>query len=172
MSSLGFRPLGIADQQRLWHWLHLALWDPPPAALRPIHVLQLPGVRVYAEHWGQPDDVGVVAQVDGVDVGACWLRRLPEGVGLAWVDQHTPQLGIALEPAYQHRGYGQALMRQTLTAARDAGYRQVALTVHPANPARRLYQRCGFADAGMRNGFHLMVVSLATTTTGHSPENR
>jgi len=28
---LRFRPLVVADQDRLWHWLHVALWDPPPA---------------------------------------------------------------------------------------------------------------------------------------------
>ncbi len=171
MSALGFRPLTAADQDRLWHWLHVALWDPPPAGLRPIEVLQLPGVRVYAEHWGQPGDVGVVAQVDGMDVGACWLRQLPEGVGLAWVDAQTPQLGIALEPAFQHLGYGEPLMRRALTAAYDTGHRQVALTVHPANPARRLYQRCGFVDAGTRNGFHLMVVSLTSAALGDSPRS-
>lgn len=161
MSKRAFRPLTAADQDRLWHWLHVALWDPPPAGLRPIAVLQLPGVRVYAEHWGQAGDVGVVAQVDGVDIGACWLRVLPEGVGLAWVDADTPQLGIALEPAHQHRGHGEPLLRETLAAAHRAGYRQVSLTVHPENPARRLYQRCGFRDAGMRNGFHRMIVTLS-----------
>ena len=28
-------------------------------------MLDLPGVRIYAQHWGNPDDVGVVATVDG-----------------------------------------------------------------------------------------------------------
>lgn len=155
-----FRPILAADQDQLWHWLHLALWDPPPAGLRPIEVLQQPGVRIYAEHWGRPGDIGLVAQVDGTDAGACWLRRLPEGVGLAFVDSDTPQLGIALEPAFRHRGVGAELMRRTLVAAGSAGYRQVSLTVHPDNPARHLYRRCGFVEAGLRNHYHLMVAAL------------
>jgi hypothetical protein len=105
---LSFRPLQSNDQDKLWHWLHVALWDPPPAGLRPIEVLQLPGVRVYAEDWGRLSDVGVVAQVNGIDAGACWVRLLPMGVGLASVDEFTPQLGIALEPQFQRKGYGQA----------------------------------------------------------------
>ncbi len=28
---LRFRPLVVADQDRLWHWLRVALWDPLPA---------------------------------------------------------------------------------------------------------------------------------------------
>lgn len=155
-----FRPLLAHDQDKLWHWLHVALWDPPPAGLRPIEVLQTPPVRIYAEHWGRPTDIGVVAQVDGKDAGACWMRVLPAGVGLASVDETTPQLGIALEPPYQHRGHGRALMLAALQAAQAAGHRQVALTVHPQNPARQLYERCGFRPREVRSGFHLMVAEL------------
>lgn len=154
---LQFRPLTASDQDALWHWLHVALWDPPPAGLRPIEVLQAPGVRLYAEHWGQPTDLGRVVQVDGVDAGACWLRLLPAGVGLASVDAHTPQLGIALEPAFQHQGLGRLLMLETLRAAADAGYARVSLTVHPDNPAQHLYERCGFRKLERRNHYHLMV---------------
>lgn len=157
---LSFRPLVAAEQDRLWHWLHIALWDPPPAGLRPIGALQQPGVRIYAEHWGRPTDVGIVAQVDDVAAGACWMRLLPEGVGLAWVDAHTPQLGIALEPAHQHRGHGRPLMEHALQAAARAGYRQVSLTVHPDNPAQRVYERCGFRELARRNHYRLMVASV------------
>jgi ribosomal protein S18 acetylase RimI-like enzyme len=156
-----FRPLIASDQDKLWHWLHVALWDPPPAGLRPVEVLQHPGVRIYAENWGHASDVGLVAQVGGTDAGACWVRLLPAGVGLASVDAHTPQLGIALEPDFQHKGYGRPLMLETLKAAARAGYRQVSLTVHPENGAQYLYQSCGFRKVGRRNSYHLMVANVA-----------
>jgi len=158
---LRFRALTAEDQDKLWHWLHVALWDPPPAQLRPVEVLQAEGVRIYAEHWGRPSDVGVVAQVDGVDAGACWLRLLPQGVGLASIDEGTPQLGIALDSAFQHQGLGRPLMLAALTAARQAGYRQVSLTVHPENPAQFMYEKCGFRKIERRNNYHLMVCSVA-----------
>lgn len=162
--SLQFRPLLPADQDRLWRWLHVALWDPPPAPLRPIEVLQQPGVRIYAEDWGRggdAGDIGVVALFGDEAVGACWMRRLPAGVGLASVDDQTPQLGIALEPVFQHRGHGEPLMRAALQAARERGVRQVALTVHPQNPAIGLYERCGFVKQALRGSYHLMVAPLA-----------
>lgn len=152
-----FRPLVAADQSRLWHWLHIALWDPPPAPLRPIAVLQDPRVRIYAENWGRAGDVGRVAVIDGTDAGACWLRMIRDGAGLAYVDERTPQLGIALEPAYQHKGHGKPLMRATLQAAWDCGYAHVSLTVHPDNPAIAMYEACGFAHAGLRGTYHLMI---------------
>lgn len=155
---LSFRPLTPADQDALWHWLHIALWDPPPAPLRPLDVLQQPGVRVYAEDWGRPSDIGLVAVRDGEDAGACWMRVLPEGVGLASIDAVTPQLGIGLLPAFQHQGIGKALMQAALRAAWSHGHARVALTVHPENPARRLYAACGFEEVEVRRGgYHLMV---------------
>ena len=51
-------------------------------------------------------------------------------------------------------------MRAALAAARERGYRQVSLTVHPENPAIRLYERCGFVKREIRNTYHLMVVEL------------
>jgi ribosomal protein S18 acetylase RimI-like enzyme len=154
------RPLRPEDQDSLWHWLHIALWDPPPAPLRPRAVLADPRVRIYAEGWGKAGDVGVVGVVDGADVGACWMRLLPTGVGLAAVDGRTPQLGIALLPNFQHRGLGRPLMLAALQAAREAGYTRVSLTVHPENPAVRLYLRCGFMMRGLRGTYHLMVAKL------------
>ncbi|WP_205881903.1 GNAT family N-acetyltransferase [Leeia aquatica] len=157
---LSFRPLLSEDQTALWNWLHVALWDPPPAGLRPRSVLDHPEVSIYAQDWGKPGDVGVVAVLDGVDIGACWMRMLKDQVGLAWVDNQTPQLGISLGAAYQHQGHGGKMMRAALEAARQAGYRQVSLTVHPQNPARQLYARCGFEELEMREGFYLMRARL------------
>jgi GNAT superfamily N-acetyltransferase len=156
-----FRALTAADQDSLYHWLHLALWDPPPAPLRPIEVLQSPGARIYAENWGRASDIGVVTVVDGVDAGACWMRLLPLGTGLASVNPTTPQLGIALEPEYQRKGFGKPLMLEALARAWQAGHRQVALTVHPENPARFMYRSCGFEKVEERNHYWLMVAGVA-----------
>jgi ribosomal protein S18 acetylase RimI-like enzyme len=161
-----FRPLVPADQDRLWHWLHVALWDPPPAPLRPVEVLQSEGARIYAEDWGRDSDVGVVLQVDGVDAGACWMRLVPGRKGLGYVDDATPQLGIALEPEFQHRGFGRALMTRALVAAREHGYAQVSLTVHPQNPAQHMYAKCGFREVDRRNTYLLMVCALDRFTGG------
>lgn len=153
-----------ADQALLWQLLHVALWDPPPAPPRPRAVLQSPQVRIYAENWGAPTDVGVIAldSAAGPVLGACWMRLLRDGQGLGYVDDATPQLGIALFPAHQRRGHGEPLLRAALAAAAAAGYRRVALTVHPENPAIRLYRRCGFSEAGVRNTYHLMIAPLGT----------
>jgi ribosomal protein S18 acetylase RimI-like enzyme len=158
-SAFRIRPLDRRDQAFLWDVLHIALWDPPPAPLRPREILEHPEVRIYAEDWGHEGDVGVVAEIDGKPIGACWMRVLPDGKGLGYVDDETPQLGIALLPGYQRKGYGEKLMRAALDAAR-ARYRKVSLTVHPENPAIALYRRCGFAEVERRRTYVLMVKLL------------
>jgi ribosomal protein S18 acetylase RimI-like enzyme len=88
------------------------------------------------------------------------MRLLPSGVGLASVDDFTPQLGVALLPQFQRRGIGGPLIGAALDAARAHGYNRVSLTVHPENPAIRLYERCGFAKSGLRHSYHLMIANL------------
>ena len=112
-AALRFRPLLPQDQAFLWDVLHVALWDPPPAPLRPRGILAHPDVRIYAEGWGRAGDVGVVALVgpDATPAGAAWMRLIAGGAGLAWVDERTPQLGIALLPPYQRQGHGEPLLR-------------------------------------------------------------
>jgi len=87
-------------------------------------------------------------------------KPLPPGIGLASVDEQTPQLGIFLRPEHQHQGHGTKLMHAALGAARSAGYRQVSLTVRPENPAIVLYGRCGFKKHGLRNDYHLMIWTM------------
>jgi ribosomal protein S18 acetylase RimI-like enzyme len=158
---MNLRPLAPADQAVLWELLHVALWDPPPAGLRPREILHHPAVRIYAEDWGRrPGDVGVIGEIEGEIAGACWMRLVTGGEGLGYVDDETPQLGIALFPKFQHQGHGEPLMLAALEAARLHGYKQVSLTVHPENPAIRLYERCGFVKRDTRNTYHLMVCSL------------
>jgi ribosomal protein S18 acetylase RimI-like enzyme len=88
------------------------------------------------------------------------MRLLPVGVGLASIDTQTPQLGIALEPQFQHTGYGRPLMLEALRTAGLSGYRQVSLTVHPENPAQHLYESFGFRKIERRNNYHLMVAGV------------
>ena len=156
------RSLQPGDQSLLWDLLHIALWDPPPAPLRPRAVLDSPAVRIYAEAWGRAGDIGVIGELaDSAEpVGACWMRLIAGGQGLAYVDEATPQLGIAVWPRFQRQGYGRPLMLAALAAAREAGYAKVSLTVHPQNPAIALYEHCGFRKTAIRNGYHLMLATL------------
>ena len=162
MDDLRIRPLLASDQAFLWDIFHVALWDPPPAPPRPRELLEHPEVRIYAEDWGKREgDIGVAGELAGEarPIGACWMRHVTGGRGLAYIDEETPQLGIALFAPFQHRGYGEPLMRAALAAAAPR-YRRVALSVHPENPAANLYRRCGFVQVDVRRTYRIMVCEL------------
>ncbi len=164
MTDLRIQPLLPSDQETVWDLLHIALWDPPPAPLRPREVLDAPEVRIYAEDWGRREgDLGICGRLGNAPaiVGACWLRLVKGGIGLSYIDDDTPQLGIALLPGHQRQGYGERLMRATLAEAAHR-FRQVALSVHPQNPAVDLYLRCGFEQVDVRRNYLIMVRELST----------
>ena len=164
MPELRIQPLLPSDQESVWDLLHIALWDPPPAPLRPRDVLDNPEVRIYAEDWGRREgDIGVCGRLGDAPeiVGACWLRLVKGGMGLSYIDDDTPQLGIALLPSHQRRGYGEKLLLAALTEAARR-FRQVALSVHPENPAAGLYRRCGFAQVDVRRNYLIMVRDMTS----------
>ena len=67
-----------ADEPFLWDMLYLALYVPPGEPPLPRSVLSQPALARYVHNWGaSPGDQGLIAIVDGVPVGAAWLRLFP-----------------------------------------------------------------------------------------------
>ena len=64
-----------------------------------------------------------------------------------WIDQ------VGTVPDWRGRGLGAHLVARTLRALRDAGASDVWLAVDVDNPARLLYRRLGFDDAGLRGRY-------------------
>ena len=61
------------------------------------------------------------------------------------------------DPAYRGRGVGKAILLHLLAEARARGYGRVSLETgrpEPFLPARRLYEKLGFAALGVRRGFY------------------
>lgn len=120
-----------------------------------------PKCRAAFEGFGSlPDDRALVAVVDGMVVGACWVRTTDE---YGHIDDETPSFSISLYKPYRGMGIGTALMRAMLNELADAGYACASLSVQKENPALHLYERLGFRIVG--DGFDdtewLMVKELA-----------
>jgi ribosomal protein S18 acetylase RimI-like enzyme len=81
-----------------------------------------------------------VVEVDGEPAGRLYLARWPEEVRV---------VDIALLPAFRGRGIGTRLLRDVLA---QAGGRRVTIHVERDNPARRLYERLGFAPVPGEGG--------------------
>jgi ribosomal protein S18 acetylase RimI-like enzyme len=137
------RSLTPADQPFLWEMLYQALYvaadQPPPSR----EVIDQPDLARYVQDWGKTGDRGFVAidPATGQPIGAVWLRFLNgESQGYGYVDDATPELGIAVLPEYRGQGVGTALLNALVAAPPGP----MSLSVAADNPAVRLYQRFGF----------------------------
>jgi len=155
------RPAGPADDDFLGEMLvAAACWrlDGPLGDVQ--SVLARPELAHYVSGWPRPGDLGVVAE-DGPPVGAAWLRLLPgHDRGYGFVDAKTPELSIGLVPTHRGRGIGSLLLNALIVSARAQRHETLSLSVEPDNPARRLYERCGFQVAGAVDGSLTMLLFL------------
>jgi ribosomal protein S18 acetylase RimI-like enzyme len=95
-------------------------------------------------------DLGVIAEIEGLAVGAAWIRVMGEDERGPDDDADVPVLAIGIEREYRGRGIGTTLIRSLLDLARVRRVRAIDLTTGSFNtPAVRLYHRCGFQDVGV-----------------------
>jgi ribosomal protein S18 acetylase RimI-like enzyme len=83
---------------------------------------------------------------DGAPIGRLYVAR--------WVEE-IRIVDIALMPEHRGGGLGTRLIRE-LFAEGDASGRKVSIHVEIFNPARRLYDRLGFVQAGEHGVYLLM----------------
>lgn len=100
--------------------------------------------RRFAGSWSTADRS--VVEMPGEPIGVLQVSRRPDHVFIADIEIH---------PDHQRRGIGARLLRKVLAEA-DAEGVPVRLRVLRNNPARRLYQRLGFAVENETKTHYLM----------------
>jgi GNAT superfamily N-acetyltransferase len=109
----------------------------------------------YTGEWGRPGDGGFVAEADQRVVGVVWWRLFrSDEAGYGFVDERTPELGIAVWPGERGRGVGRMLLR-----AATAEHPRLSLSVEDGNPARALYESEGFVAVGRSGDGTIMLRS-------------
>ena len=172
VSPIRVRPVQPADLPFLGAMLYeAAAVDPGIRAMDMAAALALPQMRKYLDAWGRPGDAGVVAlDESGRPLGAAWCRLFPpEAPGYGFVAADVPELTIAVAAEARGRGVGGALLAALKAAARREGHGRLSLSVNRRNPARRLYERHGFHDAGVSaptDSSVTMVADLAPPAAG------
>jgi GNAT superfamily N-acetyltransferase len=104
----------------------------------------------------------VVAEVAGEPVGGAFARLFTaEDHGSGSVDRGTPEVAIAVWPEHRGRGIGGRLLAELAERARASGITRLSLAVERANPAARLYLRCGYRVVAVPGEDYLMLTELA-----------
>jgi len=139
--AFDLRPLSVALAYAA-DWNGKTPTSPGEAMLRP-------DLQKYLGDWPWPTDLGVIAAVDGRDVGAAWARRLTsDDPGYGWVSDDIPELTIGVNPDVRGQGIGHALLDALILRVRAVA-RALSLSVEDGNTsARVLYEKAGFVVVG------------------------
>jgi len=167
------RPLDSSDAALLRQYLCLAVFVPEGEPPLPPEAIEQPALARYVANWGRPGDHGLLAveEKSGSDVGAAWLRKWSPGeTGYGFIDYDTPELSMAVRPAWRGQGVG-TLLLQWLMAEADERYPSVSLSISRANRAARLYERSGF-EAIASTGGSTTMRRVRPAQTNPAPGNR
>jgi len=142
-------------------FIYEAIFQRDETNLLPRDVINQPEIRVFIEDFGKPDDVCLVADIDGKIVGAVWTRILcGEVKGFGNIDNRTPEFAISLYKEYRNKGIGTALMKSMLQLLKECGYQQTSLAVQKDNYAVQMYKNVGFEIVKDLEEEYLMVHNL------------
>lgn len=139
----GIRPSEFSLMEEI---MYEAIYHSDPENPYPKEVIYYPQVRVYWDNWGKgKDDYCLVAEVNRKIAGAVWIRTFQGEIkGCGYIDEQTPEIGIALFREYRNQGIGAELMRHMIRLMKEEGFSQASLSITKGNPAIRLYERLGF----------------------------
>jgi len=118
-----------------------AIYMPEGEKYPPKEIIFKPEIYVYIKDFGLVTDCGVVAERDGVIIGAAWTRIIP---AYGHIDNDTPELAISVLSEYRGQGVGTLLMNSLFGLLRERGYKRTSLSVQQNNPAVRFYKRLGY----------------------------
>jgi ribosomal protein S18 acetylase RimI-like enzyme len=125
--------------------------------------LRAEGPDSYVDDFGtRVGDVGLVAVAGETVCGAAWFRSFTRETARAgYVDDHTPELVIAVEESSRRAGIGSRLLDQLLFLARELSVARLSLHVDAGNtPASALYESRGFEPLRATPKGTIMVWSL------------
>lgn len=84
--------------------LEAALWS-GNTGIDAHEIMSKPGIAVIFVDWGKPGDTALIAETrEGRPIGAAWCRYYSvEKHSYGFVDEETPEIGVAVEQRYWYQ---------------------------------------------------------------------
>ena len=155
--TIKIKEVGTSSYSILENFIYWAIFTPPGANLPARDIIFNPDVFIYIENFGNENDCGVFAEVDGKAVGAVWTRIIS---AYGHIGNETPELAISVLPEYRNHGIGTKLMEKLFALLSERGYKQTSLAVQKENPATNFYLRLGYEILSEKPEEYLMVRKL------------
>ncbi len=146
LKIIRFKTTKTIEERIIRKFFHMALYVPPGGTPFPKSIIDEPKLYKYIENYGnKPGDLAVLAMKDTTIIGMIWGRiHNAANKGWGYIDEQTPEIGIAVLPEYRNLGIGTQLMDQIFKAYLAEGVRRISLSVDKRNPSVHLYKRNGF----------------------------
>ena len=143
--TVEYLKLSPRDEPFLKEMLFTALFIPPGEPMLPKNVIEQPELNKYYLNWGREGDIGILAKVDELAVGACWSRLHPtDNPGYGFVDAAIPELTVAVKEEWRNRGLGRKMLELLCEYNKLSDYNSISLSVDKRNRVVELYKRLGF----------------------------
>jgi [ribosomal protein S18]-alanine N-acetyltransferase len=160
---VSIRRTGVDDLEHIKWGLYTALSWNPDRELPPVDVtLEHPEAARYHTATGAGRAISALSRRPTVaSSGSRTAACSPTTTTATGTSMTTrPEVAVAVDEEYRGRGLGERLMNGLATAAREAGFRWLSLSVGSENPARRLYERLGYREISVDEGGVRMVTGL------------
>ena len=144
--KIDYRIIKQEEYQFLEEMLYEALFVPPGQPKYPKSIIENPDIKKYIENWNQKEgDLAIVGVENDKLVAAIWGRKFDElKKGYGFVDKDIPEISMAVKKEYRNQGIGTNLINVIEHEFIEMGITNLSLSVDKLNPAKRLYERCGF----------------------------
>lgn len=144
--NIHYRIIKPDEYQFLEEMLYEALFVPPGQPKFPKSIIQNPDIKKYVENWNQKEgDLAIVGVENDKLVGAIWGRKFDvKKKGYGFVDKDIPEISMAVKEEYRNQGIGTHLINQIEHQFSEMGITKLSLSVDKLNPAKKLYERCGY----------------------------
>lgn len=109
------REIAPTEIPHLENFLYDAIFIPEGVKKPDKTIIKIPELDTYIKNFGKKTDHCLVAEAEGILIGAVWSRIFPENEkGFGFVDSETPELCMSVIEKFRKNGIGTRLFKSII----------------------------------------------------------